>query len=87
MIVGRDSRLAYATGREDGVSTDGTPLPDGKRLSIPDGARLDIEGIGRLEIHPGRRPDGETLAEAELARTLEAAGVSTIADVRASAQA
>lgn len=79
--------MDYAPGREDGVSMDGTPLPDGERLSIPDGARLDIEGIGRLDIHPGQRPDGETLAdaEAELARALEAAGASTIADARASA--
>ena len=79
--------MSYAPGRQDGVSLDGSPLPDGERLSIPDGARLDIEGIGQLEIHPGRRPDGETLAEAEaeLARALEAAGASTIADARASA--
>ena len=79
--------MFYAPGRQDGVSLDESPLPDGERLSIPDGARLDIEGIGRLEIHPGRRPDGETLAEAEaeLARALEAAGTSTIADARASA--
>ncbi|MDE0380494.1 MAG: AAA family ATPase [Rhodospirillales bacterium] len=79
--------MAYAPGRQDGVSLEGRPLPDGKRLSIPDGARLDIEGIGRLEIHPGRRPDGETLAgaEAELARALEAAGANTIADARTSA--
>ena len=79
--------MAYAPGRQDGVSLDGRSLPDGERLSIPDGARLDIEGIGQLEIHPGRRPDGETLAEAEaeLARALEAAGANTIADARASA--
>ncbi len=79
--------MAYAPGRESGVSMDGRPLPDGERLPIPDGARLDIEGIGQLEIYPGRRPDGETLAEAEerLARALEAAGASTIADARASA--
>ena len=79
--------MAYAPGRENGVSMDGTPLPDGKRLPIPDGARLDIEGIGRLEIHPGRRPDGETLTEVEakLAQVLEAAGADTIADARASA--
>ena len=79
--------MSYASGRLDGVSLDGSPLPDGEWLSIPDGARLDIEGIGQLEIHPGRRPDGETLAEAQadLARALEAAGVSTIADARASA--
>ena len=76
--------MAYAPGREDGVSMDGTPLPDGERFSIPDGARLEIEGIGRLDIHPGQRPDGETLAEAEaeLARALEAAGASTISDDR-----
>ncbi|MCY4514387.1 MAG: chromosome segregation protein SMC, partial [Candidatus Tectomicrobia bacterium] len=80
--------MAYAPGREDGVSMDGRPLADGQPLSVPDGARLDIEGIGRLDIHPGRRPDGETLAEAEaaLARALEAAGASTIADARASAR-
>ena len=79
--------MAYEPGRQDGVSLDGRPLPDGERLSIPDGARLEVEGIGRLDIHPGRRPDGETLAEAkaELARALEAAGASTIADARASA--
>ena len=79
--------MAYAHGRQDGVSMDGRPLPDGERLSIPDGARLDIEGIGRLEIHAGRRPAGETLAEAEaeLARALEVAGASTIVDARASA--
>ena len=79
--------MAYAPGREEGVSMDGTPLPDGERLPIPDGARLHIEGIGQLEIYPGRRLDGETLAEAEakLARALEAAGASIIADARASA--
>ena len=79
--------MAYAPGRQDGVSMDGRPLPDGERLSVPDGARLDIEGIGRLDIHPGRRPDGETLAEAEakLTRALEATDASTIADARASA--
>ena len=78
--------MAYAPGRQDSVSLDGRPLPDGERLSIPDGARLDIEGIGRLDIHPGRRPDGETLAEAEaeLAQALEVAGANTIADARAS---
>ncbi len=79
--------MSYVPGRQDGVSLDGNPLSDGERLSIPDGARLDIEGIGQLEIHPGRRPDSETLAEAEteLARALEAAEVSTVADARASA--
>ncbi len=80
--------MTYASGRQDGVSMDGRPLPDGERLSIPDGARLDIEGVGRLNIHPGRRPDGKTLAEAEaeLARALEAAGATTIMDARASAR-
>ena len=80
--------MSYAPGRQDGVSMDGTPLRDGERLPIPDGARLDIEGVGQLEIRPGRRPDGETLAEAEaaLARALEAAGASGIAEARASAR-
>ena len=80
--------MSYAPGRQGGVSMDGTPLPDGEPLPIPDGARLDIEGIGHLEIRPGRRPDGETLAgaEAALARALEAAGASAIADARASAR-
>ena len=79
--------MAYGPGRQDGVSLDGRPLLDGERLSIPDGARLDIEGIGRLDIHPGRQPDGETLAEAEaeLAGALEVAGANTIAAARASA--
>ena len=78
--------MSYAPDRFGGVSLDGRPLPAGERLSIPDGARLDIEDVGRLDIHPGRRPDGETLAEAEaeLARALEAAGASSIADARAS---
>ncbi len=78
--------MAYAPGRRDGVSLDGRPLPDGERLSIPDGARLESEGIGRLDIHPGRRPDDGTLAEAEarLARALEAAEADTVADARAS---
>ena len=79
--------MAYAPGRQDGISLDGRPLPDGERISVPDGARLDIEDIGRLDIQPGQRPDGETLvkAEAELARALKAAGVSGIADARTSA--
>ena len=79
--------MTYVPGRSDGVSLDGRPLPYGERMSIPDGARLDIEGICQLDIHPGRRPDGETLAkaEAELTRALEAAGAGGIADARASA--
>ena len=78
--------MTYVLGRPGSVSLDGRPLPDAERMSIPNGARLDIEDIGRLDIHPGRRPDDETLAEtdAELARALEAVGVSTIADARAS---
>ena len=80
--------MTYAPGRLDGVSLDGRPLPEGKRMPIPDGARLDIEAIGRLDIHPGQVPDGETLAEAEanLARALEASGVSDIAEARVSTQ-
>lgn len=80
--------MAYASGRQDGVSLDGRPLSDGERWPIPDGARLDIEGIGRLDIRPGQRPDGETLAEAEaeLARALEAAGKGNVAEARASVQ-
>ena len=78
--------MTYAPGRLGGVSLDRRPLPDGERRSIPDGARLNIDDVGRLDIHPGRRPDGETLAEAEaqLTRALEAAGTSSIADTRAS---
>ena len=43
--------MTYAPGRSDGVSLDGRPLPEGKRMPIPDGARLDIDAIGRLDIH------------------------------------
>ena len=80
--------MTYAPGRSDGVSLDGRPLPDGRRMPVPDGARLDIEDIGQLDIDPGQTPDGETLADAEanLACALEAAGASSIADARASNQ-
>ena len=44
--------MSYAPGRQDGVSLDGSPLPDGERLSIPDGARLDIAGTGLGRIRP-----------------------------------
>ena len=78
--------MTYAPGRSDGVSLSGEPLPSGERISIPDGARLEIDDIGRLDIHPGQRPGGETLAntERELAEALEAAGVKSIEDARAS---
>ena len=80
--------MTYAPGRSAGVSLNGRPLPHGKRLPVPDGARLDIEDIGQLDIDPGQTLDGETLADAEanLARALEAAGASSIADARASNQ-
>ncbi len=78
--------ITYMTGRRDGISLDGEPLPDGERIPIPDGARLQIHDIGQLDIHPGQRTDGEALAKAEgeLARALEAAGRNSIEAVRAS---
>ena len=79
--------MAYTSGRSDGISLGGNPLPDGKRMAIPDGALLEIEGLGQLTVHPGRGADGETLttAEADFGRALEAASVDSIDDARASA--
>ena len=78
--------VTYSSGRTDGVSISGKPLPGGKRLPLPDGARLDIDGIGQLDVQPGQRPDDETLARAEeeLAQALRAAGAKSVDDVRAS---
>ncbi len=78
--------VTYAPGRTDGVTISGRPLSGGKRLPLPDGVRLDIDGIGQLDVHPGQRPDDETLARAEekLAQALQAADANTVEDVRAS---
>ena len=80
--------IAYAPGRQDGVSLGGKPLPDGERISIPDGARLEIDDIGRLDIHPGQRQGGKTLANAEreLVQALVTAGANSIEEARASAR-
>ena len=78
--------MTYSPGRSTGVSLGGEPLVDAKRTLIPNGAQLDIDGIGSLTIHPGRRKDDQSLAEAREAfiTVLAEVGRSDIAEVRAS---
>ncbi len=80
--------MRYVVDRQDGISLNGTVLPDRKAMPIPDGAKLDIDSLGQLEIHPGSKASDGSLAEGEakLTTALEAAGVKSVAEARESAQ-
>ena len=80
--------MHYAPGRQDGISLEGTILPDREPVAIPDGAELEIESLGQLSVHPGRRASDGSLAqgEAKLATALEVAGFRSVSEARESAR-
>ena len=80
--------MEYVSGRHDGVLLEGLPLADGKRTPVRNRAVLEIEDLGQLTVHPGKKADPESLAEAEarLASALEEASVESLEAARASEQ-
>ena len=72
-----------------GMNVDGTPHPAGARLAfdIVENQTLTLGEVATLEIQPGRGTldklrDAKTVADAALAKALQACGVTTVQEVR-----
>lgn len=73
--------MRYASGRDGSVHHAGEALAEGKAITIHADTVLRLDGLGELTVHPGEGPEGMVdvaQAEADLAKALDALGVTSI---------